>query len=353
MGYDPYFLEFLGKFKQLYYRYFPYPMLVFYFLKRRIIPKALGLIIRGNVSMYKVLNDVSFLEKNDKLIQILIEHSQGTAEKYLCWGWPFSWKSGLGPTFPKDYPIAIVTSEIGHSFLDQYEANKKASLLRACKIIADFLIKENGYARLGDTVCFYYSNLHKYLVTNVNTYVASFLTRLNTVSNNYLSLRSIDFTLSQQNENGSWYYYAYPLSEKNKVIDNRHTGYTLVALKCANKELRKTEIEKAIDRGWNFYKTKLMRGAIPKHSPDTLYPIDMHDIAQAIITSCELGDLKLANAISNWAIDNMSNLVDEFYFQMNERSKIIRLVFFRWTQAWMYRALSLLLEKAKTLTGNK
>ncbi|MHA1428515.1 MAG: hypothetical protein ACTSQI_21230 [Candidatus Helarchaeota archaeon] len=313
-------------------------------MKKITIPKALGLIIRGNASLYKVKEDTSFLDENNKLIRILIDNAHKDF-CYPCWGWPFKWKS-LDLTFPKDYPIAVVASEIGHAILDQYECTRDKALLETCEGIGNFLIKENGYMECNDCICFYYSNLDKYLVHNTNVYSASFLARLNQyVSNrNYgeLVVKSVKFTLNHQNGDGSWFYWAPPFTEKNRTIDNRHTGFTLVALKWINDIFEIKEIEDSVNKGWKFYRESFFEGPMPKNRANSVYPIDMHDIAQAIITSVEFNDVRFAEDITSWAIWNMSNKKDVFYYQKYNDRKICRMPFFRWTQAWMYRALSLL-----------
>lgn len=343
-GYDPYLLEkFFGSWRGLYYRYFPFPKLMFYLMKRITIPKALGLIIRGNVSLYKANGDTSFLDENNRLIQILMGNTHKDF-RYPCWGWPFKWRS-LDLSFPKDYPIAVVTSEIGHAILDQYECTRDKALLEICEGVGDFLIKENGYMKYDDSICFYYGNLDKYLIHNTNVYSASFLARLNQyVDRNYkeLVIKSVKFTLNHQNEDGSWFYWAPPFTEKNMTIDNRHTGYTLVALKWINDIFKSKEIDGSINRGRKFYREKFFEGSIPKNSINSLYSVDMHDIAQAIITSVEFNDIRFAEDIASWAVWNMSNGKDEFYYQKYNDRKICKMPFFRWTQAWMYRALSLL-----------
>jgi hypothetical protein len=288
-----------GKYTYHYYRYNPFPKFMFYFIKKITIPKALGLIIRGNVSLYKSTNETSYLEENKKIIQILIDYKHKDF-KYPCCGWPFEWRGG-GLKYPKDYPIAVVSSEIGHAFLDQYECTQDKSLLEICKGIGNFLIKENGYKEVKDNICFYYVNLlPEVLVHNTNVYSASFLARLGQYNDedfNELVQKAVKFTLNYQNEDGSWYYYATPFlpkGEKGLYLDNRHTGFTLVALKWINEIFESKEIRNAIDSGWKFYREKFFDGAIPKSHIDSTYPVDMHNVSQAIITSLEFNDVDLA-----------------------------------------------------------
>lgn len=349
MGHDPYQIPRYEILSDTFFKYFPSPSLVFAFLPRLLIPEALGLIIRANASLYKVFGNSFLIRKNSILIETLLDYLKESG--YNGWGVPFKWKSGFGLTYPKDYPFAIVSAEIGHSLLDQYILTKQKRLLATSERIAEFLLAENGFLRIGNKICFYYSSLDKYLVNNVNTYVASFLIKLGYLKrlSRYFEIatKAIDYTLSQQNADGSWYYYAYPFCRYVSTIDNRHTGYTLVSLKWANAYLKSEKIQSSINSGWRFYKNNfLLNGTIPKHRIDKIFPIDIHDAAQVILTSLEMGEPQIALATAKWVIENMSNKENEFYFKMYRDGKVVRISSARWSQAWMYRALTFLLEKA-------
>jgi len=307
----------------------------------RIIPKALGLIISGNSSLYKVNPMQEYLDENDFLIKLLVDNRNRNFQNY-AWGWPFEW--GKDVRYPFNYPLAIVTSEIGHAILNYYECKLDEKLLTFSDRIAKFLLFENGYAEKEGAICFYYSSLCRRLVINVNTYVASFLLRLSVyIDNDYgeLAKRAIRFTLDKQNEDGSWYYDA----NIGKSIDNRHTGFTLCALKWSNHLLNQGNIDIAIKRGWDFYRNNMFEGVFPKWSPDTIFPVDVKDVAQAIITSVELGDISFAEKLIDFALENFFNGKDEFYFKLFKNGNVNKTVFFRWSQSWMFRALSLFLER--------
>ncbi len=358
-GIDPYFLDEkvfkLGRFKAIKkLRSILKPLhsrvskIFFKGFKGRVIPKAIGLIIRGNISLYKTTKNKEYLEENKKLIDLLIKN-RNKKFKHHCWGWPFEW--GSKPRYPKDYPLAIVTAEIGHALMDHYEITKEKSLLKICEDIADFFIKENGYTERKEGICFHYTKLDKYCITNISSYVCAYLTRLNRYSKeDYSSLinRSKSFVTSIQNKDGSWHYVAPPVPEGyEQKIDNRHTGFILIALNWINKIKKEKKTESSIKKGYNFYKNKLFNGVIPKWSPSQSYPVDIHDVAQGIITAAELDDLEFTKKQIDFTLDKFFNGQDEFYYKLFKNGKNNKMVFFRWNQAWMYRALSLYLEKLK------
>jgi hypothetical protein len=318
--------------------------------KKILVPKSLALIIRSNVSLYKISKDQSLLDLNNQLIQRLIKTKYSDYKNY-AWGVPFSWKSGLGQIYPPEYPALIVTAEIGHAILDQYEVQPSKELLIICESIASALIDEIGYTHIDNNkLCFHYTALDKYFVTNTNSYAGSFLVRLASVVSNYnytkIAESSLLFTMDEQNSDGSWYYYAKPFSHKNKYIDSRHTGFTLVSLLWANRILKNNRINDAIIKGWKYYLNNLIVQEIPKSSPTSFFPIDIHDISQLIITSAEMGDMKLSEDCIRWSIANMSNKINKFYFRIFKNGIIIKIPFIRWNQAWMYRALTLFMERS-------
>jgi len=56
-------------------------------------------------------------------------------------------------------------------------------------------------------------------------------------------------------------------------------------------------------------------------------------------------DWHRAEQIIDFAIKKMSNKRDEFYYKYFGNGRTNQTVFFRWGQAWVFKALSLFLEK--------
>jgi hypothetical protein len=262
---------------------------------------------------------------------------------------PFEWTSGFGLSYPRGYPALIVTSEIGHSFLDHYIVSPSPEVKKACINIGEAIVNEIGFTQINEqNVCFHYTGIDHYFVNNTNAYAAAYLARLSDIVFNKryyeLALAACKFVEANLLDNGCWFYYAPPFVERNRAIDNRHTGYTIVGLLWANAILKDRDIEKAIDKGWEFYRHNFLEECIPKSRMDSLYPVDMHDVAQLIVTASELGEIKLARDCARWAIDNMSNTTDEFYYRLYPNGTVIKIPFVRWNQAWMYRALTSILQ---------
>ena len=101
-------------------------------------------------------------------------------------------------------------------------------------------------------------------------------------------------------------------------------------------------------RGFRFWREHFFRedGAV-RYYHDRTYPIDTHCVAQSIITLLDLSDLDPANAglaqfIFEWARDHMWDKKKNYFHYRILRSCKIRTSYMRWTQAWMFLALSML-----------
>ena len=92
-----------------------------------------------------------------------------------------------------------------------------------------------------------------------------------------------------------------------------HTGYNLIALHRFGRFTGREDFKRNIESGFVFYRTHFFEdGCLPKYYHDRLYPIDIHSIAQSIITLTELkeyhsGNLDLARSVCGWALENMKD----------------------------------------------
>jgi hypothetical protein len=103
-----------------------------------------------------------------------------------------------------------------------------------------------------------------------------------------------------------------------------------------------------MERGFTFYRNHFFReDGAPKYFHNRTYPIDIHSVAQSIITLLAFQDLNpdnltLARSVFQWAMDRMWNERGFFYYRVL-RLCTVRTSYMRWSQAWMLLALSTLL----------
>jgi hypothetical protein len=109
--------------------------------------------------------------------------------------------------------------------------------------------------------------------------------------------------------------------------------------------MRTDEFDQCISRGYRFWKERMfLADGCPKYYPDSTFPIDVHSVAQAILTFLEFRyedteALEHAIRVAQWGIENLQDSSGYFYYQVR-RGYSIRIPYMRWAQAWMQRALT-------------
>ena len=370
-GYDPYdllgtklYLRVLSlRFSYKNTRYFAYP---FTFLSRncpklmrkalRVRPqynaKALALFARGYLKLYKKFGK-TYLEKALKSLKWLTDNYSRGYSGY-CWGYPFDWMSRV--FVPKETPSIVVSCIAANAFLDAYEILGDEKYLDVAKSTCNFLFNDLNIDVIDkNMVCFGYTPLDRSHVHNANLFGASLLARVYkyTEREEYRKLaeKAVKFTIFYQNSDGSWYYWA-PPDKLLYRIDNYHTGFILESLYVIKEALRDEFLyDENLEKGIKFYRDHLfVKETIPKFTPKLLHPIDIHNVAQGIITLSILQKLnpqyrKIAEKMAKWAITNMQDEDGYFYYRIY-RHRIDKMPYVRWGQAWMLSALARLMETA-------
>jgi len=274
---------------------------------------------------------------------------RSAAVSYSCWGYSFPWQTRT-IVVPAGAPNLVCTSFVANALLDAYEETKDLTCLSMAVSAAEYIVNELYWSLDGGAAGFSYPQpgLHGE-VHNANFLAAALLCRVykHTGQTKLLgpALRVSRFSAGKQHADGSWYYGEQP---SQQWIDNFHTGYNLCALRSICKYAGTDEFDSCIRRGFEFYRTHFFRedGAV-RYFHDRTYPIDIHAVAQSIITLVELQDLDsrnipLANSVYRWAMNHMWDKRGFFYYRV-QRFGRIRTPYMRWSLAWMFLAMSALL----------
>jgi hypothetical protein len=167
------------------------------------------------------------------------------------------------------------------------------------------------------------------------------------------ALRVARYSASKQHGDGAWDYGEH---SGQRWIDNFHTGYNLCALRSIGRSLETREFEASLRRGLAFYRHHFFReDGAPRYFHDRDYPVDVHCVAQSIITMLALKDLdpdavRLAHSAFQWAMKRMWDDRGFFYYRVH-RFGTIRTSYMRWSQAWMLVAIATLLEDCAAATA--
>lgn len=280
----------------------------------------------------------------DKLLAL-----RSPGRPYSCWGYNFDWQQ-RSELVPKASPNIICSTFAANALLDAYERSPEPSWLNAAVSAAEFILNDLFWREGGSKACFNYTLLGRDEVHNANLLGAAFLCRVGRISGEkkYIgsALDAARYSVARQHPDGAWDYGEAPAQ---RWIDNFHTGFNLVALRCISGYGQTTEFESSIRRGFDFYRSHFFReDGAPRYFHDATYPIDSHSVAQSLITLTEFHDfgkdnVDLADSVLGWALRNMWDNRGFFYFQKHARF-MVRTSFMRWSQAWMLLALATLLD---------
>ena len=317
-------------------------------IKNEQNPKAIALFLMGCLK----LANHGFLDQEDciramvdNLVQLRSKHTS-----YWCWGYSFPWQTRT-ILVAKGAPNLVCTVFVANALLDAYEAGGDEHCLVMANSAAEYIL-DDLYWTEGESVagfCYPIPELRS-RVHNAHFLGAALFCRIynHTGQKKYLepALKVARYSAGKQNKDGSW---DYGESSKQGWVDNFHTGYNLCALRSIGQNAKTLEFESHVRRGFNFYRKHFFReDNAPKYFHNRTYPIDVHSVAQSIITLLELKDLDesctdQAHGVYRWAINQMFDDRGYFYYQI-QPFYTNRISYMRWSQAWMLLALARLRE---------
>jgi hypothetical protein len=313
-------------------------------------PKAIALFLTAFVKLSKLglLDQEGLIPEMAKKLAAL--RSQDTS--YWCWGYCFPWQTRT-ILVPRGAPNLVCTSFVANALLDTYEANHERSILGMAVSAAEYVLDDLYWTDGEATACFSYPlPSSRTPVHNANLLGAALLCRVHKHCGDQRLLAAAmnvaRYSAAKQNENGSWHYGESP---KQRWVDNFHTGYNLCALRSINQHAMTSEFEPNIRRGFEYYRTHFFtRDGAPRYYSNSTYPIDIHSVAQSIITLAAFSDIdessiRMALAVYRWAMTNMWDEQGFFYYRVLRFCKV-RTEYMRWSQAWMLLALATLLEES-------
>jgi len=321
-------------------------------------PKGIALLISGycNLFRYQDLNGKNQPESGQELLKIihnladrLVSLRSDTCRHGSAWGYNFDWQARRLFLFPEGTPTVVVTSFCASALFDAYEVTRREEYLSVALSTADFVMNDLQRTKKEKGFLFSYSPLNG----NNNVYNASLLgTKLLSQCYHYTkndfyfaaARESAVACTEAQNDDGSWFYGELPLQQ---WIDSFHTGYNLEALVTYQQMAGDTSFSGSIDKGFDFYLNNFfLPDGTPKYYHNKTYPVDIHSPAQLIVALCRSGKLEqhreLADRVLNWTIRHMQDPSGYFYYQKH-RLYTNKISYMRWSNAFMFNALSLYL----------
>jgi hypothetical protein len=311
-------------------------------------PKATALFVSAYVKRAKSDDESSRATARSLADRLLSLRSPSTS--YWCWGYSFPWQTRK-ELVPRFSPNLVTTVFAANALLDAHELGLGQDCLTAAVSAGDYITREL-YWEDRDHAAFAYPRPDiRIPVHNANLLGAALLCRLATLTGERSSvdvaLRVARYSARSQKPDGSW---PYGVAATQQWIDNFHTGYNLCALRSIAAALQTDEFDGVIRKGFSFYSDRFFTpGGVPKYFHDRTFPIDIHCVAQSLITLGAFRDLDrradaVAKSVLDWAMANMWDDRGFFYYRVL-RALTIRTPYMRWSQAWMFVALLTLVEE--------
>jgi len=313
-------------------------------------PKAIALFLSAFIALERVNGESQQGDIDHMIERLRMLRSPGT--NYWCWGYSFPWQ-GRTVLVPTGTPNLVCTFFVANSLFEAFDRGRDSQCLGMALSAAEYILNELYWTE-GDVAGFSYPlPFLRSQVHNANLLAAALLCRAyrHTGDERFIlpALRVARYAVTKQQADGSW---LYGEDGTDAWIDNFHTGYNLCALQSIARYANTTEFDPAIRRGFEFYRSHFFQadGSV-KYFHDRKYPIDVHCVAQSIITlvvlrDLDAGNLLLAHSVLRWALAHLWDYRGFFYYRIL-RSCTNRISYMRWSQAWMLLGMGMFLEAFK------
>ena len=318
-------------------------------------PKGLGLMLKA-FSMLS--NGKDEFRENADTIFALIRECRSEGFHGASWGYNFDWVNPSS-SLPAYTPSVVVTSFVVDSLAEYYRLTRSEELKQLIIDASEYVLNDIPVTEDENGISFAYTHLSKGSCYNASLLAAEILAKADYVSgtdgNFHLVQKAVNFVLSKQKDDGSWYYSLNPESNKEYKQIDFHQGFVLVSLVNLKNlyEGKLDHIIPAVKLGLEFYRTKQFdthgraRWRLPAE-----YPTDIHNQTQGIITFLRLSGYKsdykdFAIKVADYTVNKFRDPSGYFYFRRG-KYLVNKIPYIRWSQAWMLLALAELINIERT-----
>jgi hypothetical protein len=305
----------------------------------------------GFINLFRYFGDPEYLDIAKNILSPILASATET-ESGIGWGYPYIWVTEKA-IYPATTPFVTVTPYCFYALLEMYQITHEEKYLSAAKSAARFAAYDLNEKKTSDfEISASYSPIDTNSVINANSYRAALLLKagdlFDVLEYKEKAELNIRYVISNQNEDGSWFY-----SPDSLFIDNFHTCFVLKNLYKSYLVCKDATILQSIRKGYKYYRRFLFRSDnTPIHFARARYPkfrkIEMYDYAEGISLGVLLkNDVKGALTFAEQLAEDLINKfqLDEGYFitrisTFGTRNKI---PYLRWPQAQIFYALTNLL----------
>jgi hypothetical protein len=271
-----------------------------------VAPHSVALYLQATWLMYKATGEPKWINHRMNWSKWLVNHANQEYSGY-AWGIPFKWLMGTGVLAPENTPMSTVTPYCSDTFymFQEYQIATSG---------ANFIL--NGLKRVyedDDKLCLSYSPLDEFMIVNVQAYCAAQLYRayVHTGFPHYrvAADRLINFVLSEQNEDGSWYYWSKKAPSRVAAsVDSLHQCYIMQGLYRCYLVNKNEKIKDSVLKCMEYCNSNLITDYQEvKKFPKQPHAYELIDAAEMVSTldligEYERADTLLCSTISHFAI---------------------------------------------------
>lgn len=308
-------------------------------------PKGIGLFILGLLENYQRTGEQAYLAQAIELGDWLLDQRcDPDVWQHSCWGYHFDWNARAFYV-PKGKPNVITTIYVAQALYQLGKITDHLKYMRPALDAAHF-IAQTLVVDKGDESYIAYIPGETAFVHNANLWGAAWLAKTASITHDYamieLALRCARSSVRAQKDDGSW---VYGTRSHHQFIDGFHTGYNLEALHLIRESLSISEFDVVIKKGLNFYRRALFeQDGTAKYYQQSRYPLDMHSVAQAVLTFTKVGgtpqDMRWVEKICQRSIDTLYSKRQRRFVYQKHSLMTNSVNYMRWTQAWVYYSFS-------------
>lgn len=308
------------------------------FVEKSFNPKGGALFLLGLLNIYQKTGENIYKTEAENIFARLKECAI-KREKGIGFGYNFDWQARAF-FVPMGTPNVVTSVYVGEAFLEYFRLFNDQNAYDMAKEIADFIVNEMIMKETETELCFNYIPKKDAEVHNANLLAARYLTNFDGFEN--LVKKSVKFSIKDINDDGSWAYGTKPF---HRWVDNFHTAFNIESLAkiCPDNDIYKKVVDYFIENLFD-------ETGLPKYYNNKLYPIDIHVIAEDLIVIKSLlqnnqnPKIKLITEKLDLLLQEFQDKKGFFYYQKTKKH-ICKIPYIRWNQAWVFYALSVVLQK--------
>lgn len=287
----------------------------------------------------------------------VLQETRCPGYKDYCWGYPFDWETRTG-TFREGTPLITTLPYVYEAFSQVYAIDQDQKWLRIMRSIADHAFSSYRDVQTAPDAasCGYTPSPDDPAgVINASAYRAFLLTKagLELSEPKYLDVanRNLNFVLSSQQANGSWYY---STDGERDFVDHFHTCFVMKALAKIEQLTDCSRCRSAIERGVNYYTTTLFDATglpLPFSKPPrlTMYRRELYDYAECVNLAVLLyGRFPELDRVLSRVVTELIERWQTAEGSFRARQLLVgwdNVPMHRWAQSQVFRSLCLLLSR--------